>query len=161
MNMEPMQTDNLISLKDDMVAFIAGHGMRRFTAYVGEDVPSVMFDEDNADGWKDFVEHAKAAGAAFITMSEIVLEKADIEVLIAQLREDHFPNDEATELDEAQYLVNYVGKTGYLQLGFAHQGVMFLYETSTPWYERFQQLMESLDDFALLNGTDDSDDDDD
>ncbi|MHB1701143.1 MAG: hypothetical protein ACYCSN_13615 [Acidobacteriaceae bacterium] len=156
-----MQTDNLISLKDDMVAFIAGHGMRRFTAYVGEDVPSVMFDEDNADGWKDFVEHAKAAGAAFITMSEIVLEKADIEVLIAQLREDHFPNDEAAELDEAQYLVNYVGKTGYLQLGFAHQGVMFLYETSTPWYERFQQLMESLDDFALLNGADDSDDDDD
>ena len=24
-----MQPDNLISLKDDMVAFIAGHGMRR------------------------------------------------------------------------------------------------------------------------------------
>ena len=32
-------TDNLISLKDDMVAFIAGHGMRRVHVYVTEEVP--------------------------------------------------------------------------------------------------------------------------
>ena len=163
MKLESMQPDNLISLKDDMVAFIAGHGMRRMSGYVSDDVPSVLFEEDNADGWKDFVEHAKAAGAAFVTMSEIVLEKADIESLIEQLREDNFASEEVPELDEAQYLVNYVGKTGYLQLGFAHQGVMFVYETSTPWYDRFQHLMESLDDFSslLANHADDSDDDDD
>ena len=56
-----MQPDNLISLKDDMVAFIAGHGMRRLSAFITEDVPTVIFEEENADGWKDFVEHAKAA----------------------------------------------------------------------------------------------------
>lgn len=158
-----MQPENLISLKDDMVAFIAGHGMRRMSGYVSDDVPSVLFEEDNSDGWKDFVEHAKASGAAFVTMSEIVLEKADIELLIEQLREDDFASEDAPELDEAQYLVNYVGKTGYLQLGFAHQGVMFIYETSTPWYDRFQQLMESLDDFTslLANSADEGDDDDD
>lgn len=164
MNSNPMQPENLLSLKDDMVAFIAGHGMRRFNGYVTEDVPTVLFEEDNPDGWKDFVEHAKAAGASFVTMSEIILEKADIELLIEQLREDNFPNEDVPELDEAQYLVNYVGKTGYLQLGFSHQGVMFVYETSTAWYDRFQQLMESLDDFGSLlanSSHDDSDDDDD
>ncbi len=57
-----MQPDNLISLKDDMVAFIAGHGMRRMNGYVTEEVPTVIFEDENADGWKDFVEHAKAAG---------------------------------------------------------------------------------------------------
>ena len=64
-----MQPDNLISLKDDMVAFIAGHGMRRFSAFIGEEVPSVIFEEDNPDGWKDFImmgilrsEHAAQAG---------------------------------------------------------------------------------------------------
>src|SRR5579883_3302457 len=35
----PMLQDSLLSLKDDMVAFIAGHGMRRVPAYVGEEVP--------------------------------------------------------------------------------------------------------------------------
>ena len=38
-----MQPDNLISLKDDMVAFIAGHGMRRLSAFITEEVPTVIF----------------------------------------------------------------------------------------------------------------------
>jgi hypothetical protein len=46
-----MQPDNLLSLKDDMVAFIAGHGMRRFNGYVTEEVPTVIFeDEDPTPG---------------------------------------------------------------------------------------------------------------
>ena len=153
-----MQPDNLISLKDDMVAFIAGHGLRRFNGYVTEEVPTVLFEEDDADGWKDFVEHAKAASAPFVTMSEVILEKADIALLLEQLREQNFPDDEAPDLDDAEYLVNHVGKTGYLQLGFANQGVMFLFEVSTDWYERFQQLMEAVTDLSSVI-VDDSDSD--
>jgi hypothetical protein len=145
-----MQPDNLISLKDDMVAFIAGHGLRRFNGYVTEEVPTVLFEEDDPDGWKDFVEHAKAANAAFITMSEVVLEKADVALLLEQLREQNFPDDDGPELDDAEYLINHVGKTGYLQLGFAQQGVMFLFEISTDWYERFQQLMETVTDLGSV-----------
>lgn len=158
-NYPSMQPDNLISLKDDMVAFIAGHGIRRFNGYVTEEVPTVLFEEDNSDGWKDFVEHAKAANAAFITMSEVVLEKADVALLLEQLREQSLPEDDGLELDDAEYLVNHVGKTGYLQLGFAQQGVMFLFETSTEWYERFQELMETVTDLSSVI-VDDHDSDD-
>ena len=77
-----------------MVAFIAGHGLRRMPAYVTEEVPTVLFEEDNPDGWKDFVEHAKAAGAAFITMSEVILEKSDVAILLEQLRDHTFSEDE-------------------------------------------------------------------
>ena len=144
-----MQPDNLISLKDDMVAFIAGHGMRRFNGYVTEEVPTVLFEEDDADSWKDFVEHAKAAGAPFITMSEVVLEKADVALLLEQMREQPFPHDdEGPDLDDAEYLIHHVGKTGYLQLGFANQGVMFLIEVTTEWYDRFQHLMERVTDLG-------------
>ncbi|WP_158794154.1 hypothetical protein [Granulicella sp. L60] len=143
-----MQPDNLISLKDDMVAFIAGHGMRRLNAYVTEEVPTVIFEEENADGWKDFVEHAKAAGAPFVTMSEVVLEKADIAILLDQLREQSFPDDNSEDIDDAEYLVNHVGKVGYLQLGFAHQGVMFIFEVATEWYDSFQSLMETVTDLG-------------
>jgi len=143
-----MQPDNLLSLKDDMVAFIAGHGLRRMPAYVTEEVPTVLFEEDNPDGWKDFVEHAKAAGAAFVTMSDVVLEKTDVAILIEQLRDHSFSDDEDIDLDDAESLIKHVGKTGYLQLGFAHQGVMFLFETSTEWYDRFQDLMEAATDIG-------------
>jgi hypothetical protein len=143
-----MQPDNLISLKDDMIAFIAGHGMRRLNGYVTEDVPTVLFEEENPDGWKDFVEHAKAAGAPFVTMSEVVLEKSDIAILLDQIRDQTFSDDEAPELDDAEYLVNYVGKIGYLQLGFAHQGVMFVFEVATDWYDRFQDLLETVSELG-------------
>lgn len=139
-----MQADNLLTLKDDMIAFIAGHGMRRLPGYVTEDVPSVVFEEENADGWKDFVEHAKAAGAPFVTMSEVVLEKDDLQVLMEQIREQNFPDEDAPEVEDAQHLLRHVGKLGYLQLGFAHQGVMFLFETATEWYDQFQDLMETV-----------------
>jgi hypothetical protein len=143
-----MQQDNLISLKDDMVAFIAGHGMRRLPGYVTEDVPCVLFEDDGPDAWKDFVEHAKAAGAPFITMSEVVLEKSDIAMLLEQIRDQNFPDDETPEIDDAERLVRYVGKIGYLQLGFAHQGVMFLFEVATEWYETFQTLLETVSELG-------------
>lgn len=143
-----MQADNLLTLKDDMIAFIAGHGMRRLPGYVAEDVPSVVFEEENADGWKDFVEHAKAAGAPFVTMSEVVLEKDDLRVLMEQIREQNFPDEDAPEIEDAEHLLRHVGKLGYLQLGFAHQGVMFLFETATEWYDEFQDLMETVSELG-------------
>jgi hypothetical protein len=143
-----MLQDSLLSLKDDMVAFIAGHGLRRVPAYVGEEVPTVVWEDDaNPDSWKDFVETAKAASAPFLTMSEVVLEKQDLELLVEELQATNFPDQESPSIDEAQSLATYVGRVGYIQLGFAHQGVVFLHESTTEWYERYQQLLESVGDF--------------
>lgn len=152
-----MQTEDLAGLKDDMVAFIAGNGLRRLNAFVPDDVPSVMFEEDGPDSWKDFVEHAKATEVPFLTMSDVVLEKQDIELLIERTRVHRFPDEAGKELDDAQYLLKCVGKTGYLQLGFAHGGVMFLYETSTEWYDRYQRWLEAVSDLGHIV-LDDSDD---
>ena len=145
-----MDTDTLVALKDDMVAFIAGHGLRRFNGYVTEEVPAVFFEDDDPDSWKDFVEHAKASGVSFITMSEVTLEKADVAILLEQLREQSYPEVDGIEIQEAESLVKHVGQLGYLQLGFAHQGVMFLFETSTEWYEQFQELIETITDLGGL-----------
>jgi hypothetical protein len=139
-----MKFDDLSTVKDDMIAFIAGHGLRRMKAYVPEDVPTVVFEEDDVDGWKDFVEDAKAAGAPFVTMSEVILEPEDVASLMAQLKEQSFPDSEGAEMEEARELMQHVGKVGYLQLGFGHGGVIFLYETATEWDDLFQELMDSV-----------------
>jgi hypothetical protein len=153
-----MLPDDLHSLKDDMVAFIEGHGMRRLPCYITDDVPTVLWeDHSNPEGWKDFVEMAKCASAPFLTMSEIVLEKQDLELLLEQIREESYSEEEPPEVQEAQYLVNYVGKVGYIQLGFAHQGVLFVHESATEWYERYQHLLEFVEDFGDLVFGDDED----
>jgi hypothetical protein len=153
-----MVLDDLAAVKDDMIAFIAGHGMRRMNAYVSEDVPTVVFENDDADSWKDFVEDAKAANAPFLTMSEVVLEPEDVATLMEQIRSQNYPDQEAPELREAQDLTDHVGKSGYLQLGFSHGGVMYLFETATEWYDTFQTLMETLTELGQII-VDDSDDD--
>ena len=154
-----MHADNLLSLKDDMVAFIEGHAMRRLPGYITEDLPTVLWeDDDNPDSWKDFVEMAKTASAPFVTMSEVVLEKDDVALLLEQIRDEHFPEEAAAEVYEVQYLVNYVGKVGFIQLGFAHQGIVFVHENATPWYERYQQIVEMVEDFEEFVFEDDEDD---
>jgi hypothetical protein len=140
--------DNLSTLKDDMIAFIEGHGMRRFHGYVDhEEVQSVMWKiNGNPESWKDFVELAKAAGAPFLTMDSWELKKEDLDDLLERLTSAEFTGDE--EVEEARWLRTYLGKTGFVQLGFAHQGVMMVFESSTEWYERYQRLVELSEDFG-------------
>ena len=134
--------------------------MRRVPGYVGDEVPTVLWEDDsNADSWKDFVETAKAAGSVFLTMSETVLEKEDLELLLQELQEANFPDDEIPEVDEAQSLATHVGKVGYIQLGFVYQGIVFLHENTTDWYERYQRLLESVEGFGDIVFNDEDADD--
>jgi hypothetical protein len=81
----------------------------------------------------------------FVTVSEVKLDRKEMEALVEEASDMNFPDDEASELVEAQWLLKYAGKIGYLQLGFVHQGVVFLHETTTEWYERYQELLENID----------------
>ena len=147
---------DLHNLKDDMVAFIEGHGLRRFNAFISDEVPNVPWtaDEDHPDAWKDFVELAKAAGVAFVTMHHVDLDKEDVDLLVNRLQEIEYMSEE--DLEEARWLRNFVGKLGFVQLGFPCQGVVFLYEVSTTWYESYQRLENMADDYdgILIDDTD-------
>ena len=75
-----------------------------------------------------------------------MLQRDELDYLVQRLQHVNYPSDE--DMDEARWLMTYAGKTGFVQLGFAHQGVMMVYEASTEWYERFQRLIELADDFS-------------
>ncbi len=138
--------DDLTTMKDDMTAFIEGQGMRRYFGYVeAEEIPSVLWESgENADGWKDFVELAKSSGAPFLTMHSWKLDKEELERLSQRLSDGEYTNEE--DLEEARWLKTYIGKTGFVQLGWAYQGCMFVYEAGTEWYEHYQHLRELADD---------------
>ena len=154
-------TDNLSTLKDDMIAFIEGHGIKRFHGFVSQDeVQCVMWHSedhpenhgpehqgtDQSDGWKDFVELAKSSGVPFLTMDSWTLKRDELEELIQRLGNAEYTNDE--DIEDARWLRTYAGKTGFVQLGWAFQGSMFLYEVSTDWYDRYQRLVELAEDFG-------------
>ena len=150
--------DDLTILKDDMKAFVEGHGMRRFQGYVNDEISSVMWDPgDNADSWKDFVELAKASNAPFLTMNDVVLDREDVDYLVNQMQNSTYINDE--DVEEAKWLRAYIGKTGFIQIGYPFQGIMFLHEVSTDWYDRYQRLLDMAEDLGgITYETDDTDD---
>lgn len=155
--MAAMETDDLTILKDDMTAFIVGHGLRRFHAYVSEEMTSVMWEPgSNPDSWKDFVEIAKASNAAFVTMNSVTLDREDIDFLIERLRHSYYSNDD--DLEEARWLRSHVGKTGFIQIGYPYQGLMFIFEVSTDWYDRYQRLLDLADEVGLMIDEPDQDD---
>lgn len=151
-------TDDLSTLKDDMTAFTEGHGMRRFHGYIPDEMQSVLWDGgENPESWKDFVELAKASGAPFLTMNAMALDRADLDYLIRRLERSNYVNDD--DVEEARWLRTYIGKTGFVQLGFPFQGIMFLCEISCEWYDRYQRLLDLAEDFGGIQ-IEESDEDD-
>jgi len=147
-NKEPMSPhpDDLTGMKDDMTAFIEGLGMRRFFGYVEcEEVPSVLWDSgQNPDGWKDFVELAKSTGAPFLTVHSWALDREELDRMSQVLADSDYRSEE--DMEESRWLKTHVGKTGFVQLGWAYQGCVFVYEAGTDWYAHYQHLRELADE---------------
>ncbi|HEX4022958.1 MAG TPA: hypothetical protein VHX63_17565 [Acidobacteriaceae bacterium] len=140
------ETDNLTLLKDDMIAFIEGHGIRHFPALIPEDVPRVWWnDPTNMESWKDFVEMAKTVNVPLIMIGEDPLEKATLEMLLEELQELTSLNEMVADIEEAQRLQMHVGKIGHIELAFAHEGFLFVHETVTGWYSQYRHLVETID----------------
>jgi hypothetical protein len=144
-----MPCNDLSSLNDDMIAFIEGHGMKRFHSHIHEEVNCIMWDpEDNPESWKDFVEVAKASGVAFLTMNDFVLEQEDLDFLIQRLSAGQYSGPE--DLEEVRGLRSHLGKMGFIQLGYPYQGVLFRYEVANEWYERYQRLCDYAEECGAI-----------
>ena len=81
-----------------------------------------------------------------------------MDFLIERLEGTDYLNDE--DLEEARWLRNFAGKVGKIQLAFPCQGVMFLYEASTDWYDNYERLESMADDFdgILIDDSDQEED---
>jgi hypothetical protein len=86
-------------------------------------------------------------------MDDMVLSKDDLDFVINRLKDGVYSED----LDDARWLRTYIGKTGFLQLGFSHQGTLFVFEASTEWYDRYQRVLDTAE--ALGGLVIDEDDD--
>ena len=160
--MKGMNSDNLHALKDDMIAFVEGHGMRHFPALIPEDTPRVWWHdagpiesrgdmhETSKEGWKDFVEMAKAVGASMVLIGEDSVDKATLDLLATELEEVSSPNAFGPEMEKLDALFRQVGKIGHLELAFAHQGILFVHESVTQWYRSYREMVDTIEDLQDL-----------
>jgi hypothetical protein len=157
------EPDNLLVLKDDMIAFIEGHGIRHFPAMIPEEAPRIWWnDPTNSESWKDFVEMAKTVNAPLILIAEDHLDATTLEMLLEELQDLASHDGIEVDTEQANDLLQHVGKTGKIELAFAHQGFLFVHETMTAWYDQYQSLVGAIDSLQnLLEPDDDVEDEDD
>lgn len=157
-----MDSENLLALKDDMIAFIEGHGMRHFPAVIPPETPRIWWNDSAAalhrtgpaketqESWKDFVEMAKALGAPMVCIGEDVLDKTTLEVLSSGLQELSDEDTFGPEMEKLDKLYRYIGKLGHIELAFAYQGILFIHESATGWYQEYREMVDSLEDVQAI-----------
>lgn len=149
-----MQSTNLSTLKDDMIAFIVGHGMRHFPAVIPEETARVWWNDpvteddganEGVESWKDFVEMAKAVGASMVCLGEDILDAAMLEVLVAEYQELPTSESPGSHLEKLDMIARHVGEVGHIELAFAHQGILFIHESATDWYNQYRAMVDMID----------------
>ena len=71
-----------------------------------------------------------------------------MDYLVERLQRSTYASDE--EMEDARWLRTYIGKSGFVQLGWPFQGIMFLFEASTEWYDRYQRLLDMAEDLGNI-----------
>ena len=162
-----MKTDDLTTLKDDMIAFIEGHGMRHFPALIPEDTPRVWWsdpehaaDGDIPESWKDFVEMAKSVAAPMVLIGEDSLDSETLALLATELEEVSSAEMFSAQMEKLDRVSRQSGKLGHIELGFAHQGILFVHESATSWYREYREMVDMIDDLQDLIGSRLDDDED-
>jgi hypothetical protein len=136
---------DLSSRFDEMVAAAERQGLLVFPGYVAEDLPAVWWQGD-PDAWPDFLGIAKAEGVRTLFVGRAVLEAEDLQDLAEWVEEKEGPGHSNGDRARLKTLERYIGLTGEIRLGWIKDGVAFLLQQQTEWYEEFLDLMQEVQD---------------
>jgi hypothetical protein len=144
-----MSTDNLLALKDDMVAFIEGHGLQTPPRLRHRGHP---LHRMGGPGQPRRMERLCGDGQAR-RRSLRHLQRNDAGARGARRadrgsRRDELPRRRGHRTGRgASGCASTPAIWATSSSAFVYQGVAFLHETTTEWYERFQALLEDIETF--------------
>ena len=142
---------DLARLYDEVVTGVTRQGLLVFPGYISDDLPAVWWQGGSED-WQEFLRIGKAEGARTIYISRTVLEEEDLQEVAGWIEERAGPGSTNGDRARLKEFERYVGNTGEVRLGWIRDGVAFLFQVRTDWYEEFLELMaeaegEGLDEY--------------
>ena len=123
----------------------AQQGLLTFPGYVGEELPAVWWQGD-PDDWFGFLMIAKAEGAKTVFVGRAVLEEEDLQELAEWVEERTGPGSSNGDRARLKEFERYIGCTGEIRLGWIRDGVAFMLQHRTEWYDEFLELMAEIED---------------
>ncbi len=139
---------DLSSRFDEIVAAAERQGLLVFPGYIGEDIPAVWW-QGNPDDWPDFLGIAKTEGARTFMVGRTVLDAEDLQDLAEWVDEKEGPGHSNGDRARLKTFERHIGSVGEIRLGWIKDGVAFLLQQQTEWYEDFMDFMHEVEEEDL------------
>lgn len=145
---------DLSRLYDEIVAAASRQGLLIFPGYVGDDLPAVWWQGD-PDNWPDFLGIAKAENIRTVFIGRAVLQEEDLLDLAEWVDEKTGPGNSNGDRARIKEFERYIGLTGEIRLGWVKDGVAYLLQHRTEWYQAFLDLTEEMEEEDDLDDLED------
>jgi hypothetical protein len=135
----PGKTD-LSGLYGEIKAAAAQQGLLVFPGYIGEELPAVWWQGD-PDDWLGLLMIAKAEGVHTIFLGRAVLAAEDLQDLADWVEENAGPGSTNGDRARIKEFERFIGSTGEVRLAYIKDGIAFLLQQRTEWYDEFLELV--------------------
>ena len=155
-------TDNLDSLKQELLDYIAGEEFGIFKGQTGgnEGFPKIYWDTERYPEYQAYLNVAKLAGVSVIIFAHREFEAAEIDDAIEQIEDCEFGRDERRSIENnLADLRAFVGSTCIIEMAFGYQGHMYVYELTTEWFQTFMEISDLLIAASSASGDDEDESD--
>jgi len=139
---------DLETLRKEMQAHLEKSGMPIFFGYhrMLDSLIQVSWDTESHPDFREFLETARKAGAKLVVFNQEAFQLDQIDEALEELENSDFTREEKRHFESRlKQLQAYEGFTCSLQLSFALEGRLYLYELRTDWYDSMRDILSELE----------------
>jgi hypothetical protein len=139
---------DLEKLRKEMQAHLEKSGTPIFYGYhrMLDSLIQVSWDTERHPDFRAFLETASKSGAKLIVFNQEAFQLEQIDGALEELETADFTREEKRSFEtRLKQLRAYEGFTSLLQLSFALEGRLYLFEVRTDWYDSLRDILNELE----------------
>jgi hypothetical protein len=139
---------DLETLGNEMQAHLEKSGTPIFYGHhrTLESLDQVSWDTERHPDFREFVDTARRSGAKLVVFNKETFRLDQIDEALEELETADFTREEKRNIEtRLKQLQDYEGFTCSLQLSFALESRVYLFEVTTDWYDSLQAILNELE----------------
>ncbi len=139
---------DLENLRKEMQAHLAKSGTPIFYGYhrMLDSLIQVSWDTERHPDFQEFLDTAQKCGAKLVVFNHEAFQLDQIDDALEQLETVDLTREQKRSFEtRLKQLQPYEGFTCLLQLSFALEGRLYLFELRTDWYDALQDILNELE----------------
>jgi hypothetical protein len=139
---------DLETLRTEVEAHLQQAGMPVFYGYhrMLDSMIQVSWDTEHHGDFREFLQTARQAGAKLIIFNHEAFQLDQIDEALDELEECDFTREEKRHYESRLHQLRaYEGFTCSVQLSFALEGRLYIYEQHTDWYDALTDILGELE----------------